>query len=110
MVRESVGAGSTAPYWRTQVSARGQVSRLFEVLNTTFGPIQILDQFRNSRRYVLSFQTSVGAEPIHIVDIVHFDSRSHIDQFVVTARPQAGTQALAAAIAAHLAAIEQASP
>jgi SnoaL-like domain len=81
------------------------VGPLFGILVDTFQDIEILDDFSDENRYVLSFSTRVGSEPLHIVDLLTFDGDGKITEFVVTARPMPGIEALANAVAPHLAEI-----
>jgi hypothetical protein len=84
---------------------RARVSRLFGVLVDVFGEIAITDEIATPGRFVLGFTTSVGDEALHVVDLLTFDADGLIKTFVVTTRLLAGTQALATAVAPHLAAI-----
>jgi hypothetical protein len=84
---------------------RERVSRLFGVLIETFDDIRITHELDSTGTFVLSFHARVGAEPIQIVDLLDFDESGHIETFTVTARPLAGVNALAAAVAPRLAEI-----
>jgi hypothetical protein len=81
---------------------KARVDRLFDVLINVFKEIQITNEFESPHNYVLSFDSHVGAEPIRIVDLLTFDDAGRIKTFVVTARPLAGIEALAGAVAPHL--------
>ena len=79
-----------------------RVSRLFGVLIDVFEDIEITDDYQAEGRYALSFTARVGTEDIRIVDLLRFNEEGKITEFIVTARPLAGIQALAAAVAPHL--------
>lgn len=82
---------------------RDRVERLFAVLVETFEDIEVTDEISSTDRFVLAFTARVDGEPIQVVDLLSFDNEGKIETFVVTARPLAGIQALAAAVAPHLA-------
>jgi hypothetical protein len=84
-----------------------RVSRLFGVLVDVFEEIEITDDYEAEGRYALSFTARVGSEDIRIVDLLRFDDEGKIKEIIVTARPLAGIQALAAAVAPHLPEINQ---
>lgn len=84
---------------------KDRVTRLFKVLVETFEDIDITHELAENGHYVLSFDARVGSEPIKIVDLLDFDAAGRIKTFTVTARPLAGIEALAVAVAPHLAEI-----
>jgi hypothetical protein len=84
---------------------RDRVERLFTVLVDTFEDIEVLDEAESSSRFILFFDARVNGEPLQVVDLLSFDQHGKIETLVVTTRPMAGTQALAEAVAPHLAAI-----
>ena len=84
---------------------RPRVTRLFGVLGQTFRHIHVTGSYARRDRFVLTFAARVGAAHIEIVDLLRFDHAGRIVRFTVAARPLAGIQALAAAVAPHLAEI-----
>ena len=81
------------------------VSRLFAVLVDTLEDPQIIEEIHTPGTLVLYFRSAVDGEPIEIVDLIKFDETGRIATFTATSRLTAGTEALGAAVAPHLAEI-----
>ena len=84
---------------------KARVDRLFAVLIETFEDIEITHELASPGHFALSFRARIGSEPIQIVDLLDFDDSGRIKRFTVTARPLDGINALAVAVAPHLAEI-----
>jgi hypothetical protein len=81
------------------IVGRDQVAPLFVVLSEIFEDIEIVEELVAGDRFVFSFETRVGGEPLQIVDLLSFDQAGRITKVVVTARPLAGLEAFADVIA-----------
>lgn len=84
---------------------KARVDRLFDALIKTFEDIEITHELESPGHFALAFHARVGTEPIQIVDLLDFDAAGRIKTFTVTARPLDGINALAMAVAPHLAEI-----
>lgn len=67
--------------------------------------ITITDEFSEPGRSALRFDARVAGVPIEFVEVLRFDSAGSIRTITVAARPISGIEALAAAVAPHLAEI-----
>lgn len=87
------------------IVGRTHVLRLVAVLFRTFQDAHITAELQSPSQFGLAFDAHIGAQPIHIFDLITFDTSGRIVTFVSHGRPFAGIRALALAVAPHLAAI-----
>lgn len=95
------------PIFDAPIEGRDRLARLFTVLAAALDDVVLLDEISTPDRFVLRFSATIDGEPIEFTDVLELDADGRVDTIVVSTRLVAGTQALANALAPHLADILQ---
>jgi hypothetical protein len=93
------------PVLTDPIVGHDRVVRLVGVLLNTFQDIHVTAEIDSTDQFALAFDAHIGSQPIHIYDLLTFDSSGLIITFASHGGPLAGVQALGASVGPHLAQI-----
>jgi hypothetical protein len=82
---------------------RDTVAALLKVVARTFENFRYTNEWRDGSTTILCFEANVGDRELQGIDILEAGQDGLVERLTVMVRPLSGLQALATAVAAHLA-------
>jgi hypothetical protein len=82
---------------------RDTVAALLKVVARTFENFRYTNEWRDGSTTILCFEANVGDRELQGIDILEAGQDGLVERLTVMVRPLSGLQALASAVAAHLA-------
>jgi SnoaL-like domain len=87
---------------------REALTLLLSAVVQVFEDFRYLDQIEDGDAAALVFEARVADRKLNGIDVLHFDEAGQIRELMVMVRPMSGLNALAEAMAARLAAVQDA--